>query len=100
MREMVTAYQLTDEQHFQAHEHCKARAIAILLVALLARRKLISLSGWTFLFFKIASMDIVHLALLKYVGAQTAGRCLILPTGMATMAEIEQAVETVPRRRQ
>jgi N,N'-diacetyllegionaminate synthase len=44
-------------------------------------------------FFKIASMDIVHLPLLEYVARKQ--RPMIIATGMATLAEIEQAVETV-----
>jgi len=44
-------------------------------------------------FFKIASMDVVHLPLLKYVARKQ--RPVVISTGMATLAEIEQAVETV-----
>ena len=44
-------------------------------------------------FFKIASMDVVHLPLLKYVARKQ--RPVVISTGMATLAEIEQAVEVV-----
>jgi N-acetylneuraminate synthase len=44
-------------------------------------------------FFKIASMDVVHLPLLKHVARKR--RPVVISTGMATLGEIEQAVETV-----
>jgi N-acetylneuraminate synthase len=44
-------------------------------------------------FFKIASMDVVHLPLLKYVARKQ--RPVVISTGMATLAEIEHAVQTV-----
>ena len=44
-------------------------------------------------FFKIASMDIIHLPLLKYVARKQ--RPVLISTGMATLGEIERAVETI-----
>ncbi len=56
------------------------------------RKRLISSRNLAVPFFKIASMDVVHLPLLKYVARKQ--RPVVISTGMATLAEIEQAVET------
>jgi sialic acid synthase SpsE len=46
--------------------------------------------------YKIASMDLVNLPLIKYV-AQT-GKPMILSTGMSTLGQIEEAVEEVAQQ--
>ena len=43
--------------------------------------------------FKIASMDINNLALLRYVATRKRG--IILSTGMSTLGEIEQAIQAL-----
>jgi len=92
LRDMVKAYQLTSEQHLQAHEHCKKRGIAF-CSSPFSPEEVDLLDGLDVPFFKIASMDVVHLPLLKYAARKQ--RPLVISTGMSTMAEIEQAVETV-----
>jgi N,N'-diacetyllegionaminate synthase len=92
LREMVTAYQLTASQHDEAHAHCQARGIAFCSTPF-SVEEVDLLEELAVPFFKIASMDIVHLPLLKYVARKQ--RPMLISTGMATMAEIEQAVETV-----
>ena len=44
-------------------------------------------------FFKIASMDVVHLPLLRYVARKK--RPVVISTGMATLGEMEQAVDAI-----
>lgn len=92
LREMVTAYQLTADQHRQAHDHCRARNIAFCSTPF-SVEEVDLLEELDVPFFKIASMDVVHLPLLKYVARKQ--RPVIISTGMATLAEIEQAVEAV-----
>ena len=92
LREMVMAYQLTSEQHLEAHDHCRARGIAFCSTPF-SIEEVDLLEKLEVPFFKIASMDIVHLPLLRYVARKQ--RPVVISTGMATLAEIEQAVETV-----
>ena len=92
LREMVTAYQLTAEQHDEAHAYCQKRGIAFCSTPF-SNAEVDLLAGLGVPFFKIASMDIVNLSLLRYVARQQ--KPVVISTGMATMAEIEQAVETV-----
>jgi len=92
LREMVTAYQFTPEQHVEAAAHCKSRGIAFCSTPF-AVEEADLLEELDVPFFKIASMDIIHLSLVKYVARKQ--RPVIISTGMATLAEIERAVETV-----
>src|SRR5579862_6062672 len=66
LREMVTAYQLTAEQHYEAAAHCKTRGIAFCSTPF-ASEEADLLEELDVPFFKIASMDIIHLSLLKHV---------------------------------
>jgi sialic acid synthase SpsE len=92
LRDMVKAYQLTAEQHLEAHAYCQSRGIAFCSTPFSAEEADL-LEKLDVPFYKIASMDIVNLPLLKYVARKR--RPMIISTGMATLAEIEQAVETV-----
>lgn len=92
LKEMVTTYQLTAEQHFTARDRCRARSITFCSTPF-SPQEVDLLEELEVPFFKIASMDVVHLPLLKYVARKQ--RPVMISTGMATMSEIEQAVETV-----
>src|SRR5580698_1672657 len=92
LREMVTAYQFTAEQHVEVAAYCRSRGIAFCSTPFSAEEADL-LEKLDVPFFKIASMDIVHLSLLKYIARKQ--RPVIISTGMATLAEIERAVETV-----
>jgi N-acetylneuraminate synthase len=92
LREMVRAYQFTAEQHREARKYCDAAGIAFCSTPF-SIEEVDLLEALDVPFFKIASMDIVHLPLLRYVARK--GRPVMISTGMSTLAEIEQAVETV-----
>jgi N,N'-diacetyllegionaminate synthase len=92
LKEMVTAYQLTADQHHEAHAHCKARGIAFCSTPF-SVEEVDLLEELDVPFFKIASMDVVHLPLLRYVA--TKKRPIVISTGMATLGEIEEAVQTI-----
>src|SRR5215469_3423509 len=89
---MVSAYQFTTEQHVQAHASCVDRGIAFCSTPF-SPEEVDLLESLNVPFFKIASMDIVHLPLLRYVARKR--RPVLISTGMATLGEIEKAVQTV-----
>jgi N,N'-diacetyllegionaminate synthase len=92
LREMVRAYQLTPEQHVEAQRHCKSRGIAF-CSSVFSREEADMLEQLDVPFFKIASMDVVNLPLLTYVARKR--RPVIISTGMATLGEIDRAVEAI-----
>lgn len=94
LRDMVKAYQFTTEQHHEAHAYCRARDIVFCSTPFSGEEADL-LEKLDVPFFKIASMDIVNLPFLSYVARKQ--RPMIISTGMATLAEIERAVETVHR---
>jgi len=92
LREMVTAYQFTSDQHVQAHSRCLESGIAFCSTPF-SPEEVDLLESLDVPFFKIASMDVVHLPLLRYVARKN--RPVVISTGMATLGEIEQAVDAV-----
>ena len=92
LREMVRAYQLTPEQHVIASDHARARGIAFCSSAF-APAEADLLAGLDVPFIKIASMDVTNLPLLAHVAA--IGKPVVLSTGMATLGEIERAMDTI-----
>jgi N-acetylneuraminate synthase len=92
LEEMVERYQFTEAQHHEIAAYCQDNRITF-LSSVFSPREVDLLESLDVGAFKIASMDVTHLPLLRYVG-QT-GRPVILSTGMATLAEIERAVMTL-----
>jgi N,N'-diacetyllegionaminate synthase len=92
LREMVATYQLTSAQHLEAHAHCRDRGIAFCSTPF-SVEEVDLLESLDVPFFKIASMDIVNLPLLKHAARKQ--RPVMISTGMATMGEIEQAVDAI-----
>jgi N,N'-diacetyllegionaminate synthase len=92
LQEMVKAYQFTPDQHREAHQHCRARGLAFCSTPF-SPAETDLLESLEVPFFKIASMDIVHLPLLRYVARKQ--RPVLISTGMATLGEIEAAVHAV-----
>lgn len=94
LREMVQAYQFTVEQHKEAKKHCDTRGITFCSTPF-SNEEVDLLESLDVPFYKIASMDIVHIPLLRYVARKQ--RPVVISTGMATLAEIEQAVNVIRR---
>jgi N,N'-diacetyllegionaminate synthase len=92
LQEMVRAYQFTPDQHLEARAHCAERGIAFCSSAF-SPAEVDLLDRLDVPFIKIASMDLVNPPLLAH--AARTGRPVMISTGMATLGEIEQAVETV-----
>jgi N-acetylneuraminate synthase len=94
LEEMVEKYQLTPEQHFEAADYCRERGITF-LSSCFTRQEVDLLDELNVAAFKIASMDINHLLLLEYVAKKK--RPVILSTGMATLGEIERAIDVLKK---
>ncbi|WP_118828416.1 N-acetylneuraminate synthase family protein [Salinibacter ruber] len=92
LREMVREYQFTPDQHRTIQEYCQEQDITF-CSSVFSEQEADLLEELDVPFYKIASMDINNLPLLDYVARK--GRPMIVSTGMATMAEIEQAVHTI-----
>jgi N-acetylneuraminate synthase len=89
---MVRAYQFTAEQHVEARAHAADRGIDF-CSSVFSPEEVDLLEGLDVPFFKIASMDIVNLPLLAYAARKQ--RPMVVSTGMATLAEIEHAVQVI-----
>jgi len=92
LREMVEEYYLREEQHHELNEYCKSKGVDFCSTPF-SEDEADLLMELNVPFFKVASMDINNLRLLRYLG--NTGKPIILSTGMATMGEIEQAILTV-----
>jgi len=92
LREMVERYQLSPEQHEEVAAHCRARGVDFLSTPF-SPAEVDLLVALDVPALKVASMDVNHLPLLKYLGH--TGRPVLLSTGMATTAEVARAVDTL-----
>lgn len=92
LREEMEAYLFTPEQHRKAAVYCRERGITFASTPF-SPGEVDLLEQLDVPFFKIASMDVNNLRLLRYVAQK--GRPMIVSTGMATLGEVEQAVRTI-----
>lgn len=92
LEEMVERYQFTPEQHREMSGHCREKGIEF-LSSCFAPEEVDLLESLGVPAHKIASMDVNHLPLLRYV-ART-GKPIVLSTGMASLAEVATAVDTL-----
>lgn len=92
LRDMVEKYYLRRDQHFELKKYCDKAGITFISTPFSIEEADI-LEELRVPFYKIASMDINHLPLLEHVAKKN--KPVILSTGMATLAEIENAVQTV-----
>lgn len=91
---MIRKLELTREMHHELLAHCKARGITFFSTAFdLPSIELLLELGLDR--FKIPSGEITNLPYLRRVGA--CGKPIILSTGMATLGEIEAALEALER---
>jgi len=92
LKEMVEKYYLREEQHYLLKKYCDDKNITFCSTPFSeGEADLLKKVGVPF--FKIASMDINNLRLLKHVAKQ--GKPIILSTGMASLSEIETAVKAI-----
>lgn len=92
LQEMVAAYQFTPEMHRLAAARCAERGVAF-MSSPFSPEEVELLESLGVEAYKVASMDINHPVLLEAV-ART-GKPVILSTGMATLGEVEAALEVL-----
>lgn len=92
LREMVECYYLRPEQHFNLKHYCDEIGIEFCSTPF-SFKEVDFLEELGVQFYKIASMDINNLLLLKHIANKN--KPIIISTGMATLAEIENAVMTI-----
>jgi N-acetylneuraminate synthase len=94
LEQAVERYQFTPDQHREISAYCRERGITF-FSSCFSAVEVELLESLDVPVYKIASMDVNHLPLLDVVAA--TGKPVILSTGMATMGEIERALERLRR---
>lgn len=94
LEQAVERYQFTPDQHREMAVYCRQRGITF-FSSCFSAREVEMLESLDVPAYKIASMDVNHLPLLEVVAA--TGKPVVLSTGMATMGEIERALERLRR---
>ena len=89
---MLERLELTKREHEKLFAHAKEQGIEIFSTPF-DLKSVDMLEDLEVAFYKISSMDLVNLPLIKK-GAET-GKPLIISTGMSTLGQIEDAVEVV-----
>ena len=92
LKEMVEKYYLRIEQHPELKHYCDKKGIEFCSTPF-SEDEADLLEELKVPFYKIASMDINNPRLLKHVAGK--GKPIVLSTGMAMLAEIENAVKTI-----
>ena len=92
LREMVERYYLRPEQHAELKQYCDKSDIEFCSTAF-SSDEVDILEEIGVPFFKIASMDINNLNLLRCIAGKN--KPILMSTGMATIGEIDKAVRTV-----
>ncbi len=95
LKEMVTKYYLRKEQHRELADYCKSIGIDFISTPFSIREADL-LDELDVPFFKVASMDINYYSLLDALAER--GKPIVLSTGMATLWEIDKAVERLVKR--
>lgn len=94
LEQAVEKYQLTPDQHREIAAYCGQQGITF-FSSCFSEREVELLESLNVPVYKIASMDVNHLPLLDLVAA--THKPVILSTGMATLAEIERALDRLRR---
>ncbi len=94
LKEMCEKYYLRPQQHEELKRYCDKVGITFCSTPF-AYDEVEMLEKLNVPFFKIASMDVNNLLLIEYVAKKN--KPVLLSTGMATLAEIEKAVQTIEK---
>ena len=92
LKEMVKKYYLREDQHFELKRFCNKIKIDFCSSAF-SFEEIDLLNKVEVPFFKVASMDINNYELLKYFAK--FNKPILLSTGMATLSEIENAINVI-----
>jgi len=92
LEQEIERYQLTPEGHYEVAEYCRKTGICF-FSSCFSKEEVDLLDDLDVPAFKIASMDVNHLLLLRYVASKR--RPVVLSTGLSTLGEIEKAVVTL-----
>lgn len=92
LKEMVEKYYLKENEHYELSDYAKSKGVDFCSTPF-SYKEVDLLDKIEVPYFKIASMDINNLSLLKYVAHK--GKPIILSTGMSSLAEIEKAIITI-----
>lgn len=92
LREMVEKYYLREEQHAELKQYCDGAGIDFCSTPF-SEEEVDLLENLGVSYYKIASMDVNNLRLLRYVASK--GKPVLLSTGMATLGEIENAIHQI-----
>ena len=95
LKEMVEKYYLRKEDHLELYHYCLKKGIDF-CSSCFSRGEVDLLDELGVHFFKIASMDVNNLELIKYTASK--GKPIILSTGMSTLAEVERAISTIEKQ--
>jgi N-acetylneuraminate synthase len=89
LEEMVKKYYLREEQHYELKEYCDQSGI-LFSSSPFSEDEVGLLVKLNVPYIKVASMDINNYPLLRYIASR--GKPIILSTGMASLAEIDNAI--------
>jgi sialic acid synthase SpsE len=92
LEESVKRYQLTPEQHAEVAAYCRKLEL-VFFSSVFSKKEVDLLESLSVPAYKVASMDINHLPLLKYLAKSR--KPLIVSTGLATLGEIERALDVL-----
>lgn len=90
--EMLSRLELTESMHHQLISHCAERNIKFLSTGF-DIESVDFLANLNQEYFKIPSGEITNLPYLRHIGS--LNKAIILSTGMATLGEVEQAIDTL-----
>ena len=94
LEDAVRQYQMTPERLQEIANYCAGRGV-VCFSSCFSRDEVDLLEALGTPAYKVASMDVNHLPLLEYVGH--TGKPVLLSTGMATVGEVERALQTLRR---
>jgi sialic acid synthase SpsE len=92
LEEMVKKYYLREEQHYELKAYCEKIGI-VFSSSPFSNSEVDLLINLDVPYLKVASMDINNYPLLRYMAL--TGKPIVLSTGMATLAEIDNAVHII-----